>query len=461
MPDAPPDPVGDLTSVVDADDVLADDDLRAGYEADWTGRYGARCAAVVRPRTTAEVAAVLAHCSRHGIAVVPQGGNTGLVGGSVPRDDLGLSIVLSTRGLTDLSDVDTTSMQVTAGAGVTLTRWREHARAVGLDAPVDFAARDTATIGGAIATNAGGSRVVRFGTMRRQVAGVEAVLADGSVVGSLDGLPKETAGVHWPSLIAGSEGTLAVITRARLSLVPWFRHTATALVSLTDLGDALDLLEVLRRSAPSLDAIELVQPAAYDLVLEHLGRTAPVERPGRDGVLVLVECAAHEDPTDQILHALGAVRLIDSAIATEPTPRQALLDVRDHVTDAIAVASTALGTPTFKLDVAVPPARLRELLDVARRTAEADGCRLIPFGHLAEGNVHLNHLGAHDPDRIAAIVLAEVARLGGTISAEHGIGVAKARHLPLIRTEDDLAVQRALKQALDPERCLNPGVLGR
>lgn len=455
--------VDELRSLVGDDDVLTDDDLRAAYEADWTGRYGGRCLAVVRPRSAAAVGDVLRACGAHGVSVVPQGGNTGLVGGGVPRGDDGHTIVLSTRGITHVGEADPASMQITVDAGVTIGAWRDAARAIGLDSPVDFAARDSATVGGAIATNAGGSRVVRFGTMRRQVVGVEAVLADGTVVGSLAGLPKETAGLHWPSLLAGSEGTLGIITRARLTLVPWYQSTVTALVSVPSLADALELLATLRSSVPSLDAVELVLPEAYDLVLAHLDRSPPVERPGDGGCVVLVECAAHDDPSDELLRALEshADRFVDTAIATEPAPRQALLDVRDHVTEAIAAASTRMGTPTFKLDVAVPTERLGELLEIARRAADDDGCRLVAFGHLAEGNVHLNHLGASAPDRIADHVLGEVARLGGTISAEHGIGIAKAGYLDLIRSEADLAAQRALTHALDRDRLLNPGVLGR
>ena len=154
-------------------------------------------------------------------------------------------------------------MQVTVGAGVTLARWREHANASGLDTPVDFAARDVATIGGAIATNAGGSRVLRFGTMRSQVVGIEAVLANGAVVGSLAGLPKETAGLHWPSLVAGSEGTLAVVTAARLRLVPRFDHTVTAMLAFDSIDDAVDLLATLRRDVRSLDSVEFIAPAGH------------------------------------------------------------------------------------------------------------------------------------------------------------------------------------------------------
>ena len=208
--------VRSLSSIVGADHVFADDDRRAGYESDWTGRYTGTCAAVARPADTDEVARLLEYCNNHAVGVVTQAGNTGLVGGGVPRPDAdGPAIVLSLRRLDRIGGLDASSMHVTAGAGLTIAEWQRTARVGGFDTPVDFAARDSATVGGAIATNAGGSRVVRFGTMRQQVVGVEAVLADGTVVGSLSDLPKETVGLHWPSVLAGSEGTLAVITAAR------------------------------------------------------------------------------------------------------------------------------------------------------------------------------------------------------------------------------------------------------
>ena len=297
--------VDELRSVVGTAHVLVDADQRAGFEVDWTGRYRGVSVAVVRPGSTEEVAGVVRACARAGVAIVPQGGNTGLVGGSVPRSATDLEtddrpvIVLSLTRLDQLGPVDPAAMQVTAGAGVTLSRWRAHAQEAGLDAPVDFAARDTATIGGAVATNAGGSRVLRYGTMRQQVVGMEAVLASGEVVGSLAGLPKETAGMHWPSLLAGSEGTLAIVTAARLRLVPQFEHTVTAMVSMSSMAGAVDLLGHLRRSVPSLDAVEFIQPAALGLVADHLGRRAPVAVPA-DGTCLVVDCADHDDPTSPL-----------------------------------------------------------------------------------------------------------------------------------------------------------------
>jgi FAD/FMN-containing dehydrogenase len=453
--------VATLAAIVGVGHVLVDDDQRAGYETDWTGRYAGRCTAVVRPANTTEVARVLRHCNEHDVAVVTQAGNTGLVGAGVPGPGRALrrpTIVLSMRRLDSISAPDTAAMQITVAAGVTIADWRRAAIACGLDTPVDFAARDSATVGGAIATNAGGSRVVRFGTMRQQVVGIEAVLADGTVVGSLAGLPKETVGLHWPSLLAGSEGTLAVITAARLRLVPHLQHVTTVLAAVDDVPTAVALLAELRRELGSLDSVEVMWPHAVELVAAHLGTTAPVAVPA-DGVALLVECADHVDPTADLYAVLEAHDGVGAtAVATGGSQRQELLAFRDRITEAIAAAS-ASGMPTYKLDVAVPVASIEPVLDAARMAAGRQRARLIPFGHLAEGNLHLNFLDAVDPDGIADAVLAVVADLGGTISAEHGVGVAKTRWLHLVRSDADLAAQRSVRRALDPSRILNPGVL--
>lgn len=441
--------------------MLVDGDLRMGYERDWTGRYGGACSAVVRPSSTAELAAVLRYCNAHGLAVIPQAGNTGLVGGGVPGGSgrVGRDIVvLSMRRFDRVWDVEAPAMALTAGAGVTIADWQDAARGVGLDTPIDFAARESATVGGAIATDAGGSRVVRFGTMRHQVLGVEAVLADGTMVGSLTGLPKETVGLHWPSLLTGSEGTLAVITAARLRLVASYAQVRTAMVSLDGVASAVLLLAALRRRLASLDSIEMVFPEAVQLVSEHLARRVPIEI-GAGGVVILVECADHQDPEPALLAVLGAATgVVDTAIATDGRRRDELLAFRDRITESIGAATTT-GPPTYKLDVAVPVSSLDAVIDAARRAAQLQGARLIPFGHLAEGNLHLNFLDTTDTDALANTVLPMVAECGGTISAEHGIGVAKTRWMHLVRSAGDLAAQQAIRRALDPNATLNPGVL--
>jgi FAD/FMN-containing dehydrogenase len=225
------------------------------------------------------------------------------------------------------------------------------------------------------------------------------------------------------------------------------------------IDDAVDLVGHLRHRLGSLDAVELIQPEALDLVAEHLEVTPPINVV-TDGTVLLVECADHFDPGDALGAALtGASGVIDSAVAADPTQREHLVQFRDRITDAIAAAAGAVGVPTFKLDVAVPPGAVAELLEVAHRAAAIDGARLIPFGHLAEGNLHLNYLGATSTANLADSVLTAVARLGGTISAEHGIGVAKTPWLHLVRSRADLDAQEALRRALDPNRILNPGVL--
>ncbi|HYN31069.1 MAG TPA: FAD-binding oxidoreductase [Ilumatobacteraceae bacterium] len=449
-----------MVAIVGDAHVLADDAMRAGYETDWTGRYTGRSSLVVRPASTDEVAAVLRHCNDHGVMVVPQGGNTGLVGGGVPRRAPGpTTIVLSLRRLDAITHVDTTTLQLTAGAGTTIAAWQSAARQVGLDTPIDFAARDSATVGGAIATNAGGSRVLRYGTMRQQVVGVEAVLANGSIVGTLPGLTKETVGLHWPSVLAGSEGTLAVVTAVRLRMVPRFEHVVTAMLSMATIEDAIDLVGHLRQRLGSLDSVEIIQPEALELVAEHLGATSPIDVVANATVL-LIECADHSDPSDALATVLAlAAGVVDSAVTVDPAKRRHLVQFRDRITDAIAAAASTRGVPTYKLDVAVPLSAVGELLDIAHRAAGDDGARLIPFGHLAEGNLHLNFLGTTQPETIADSILTAAARLGGTISAEHGIGIAKTQWLHLIRSRADLDAQAALRRALDPNRILNPGVL--
>jgi FAD/FMN-containing dehydrogenase len=429
--------------------------MTASYATDWTRRFRGEVLLVVRPGDAEQVARVVARCADAGVAVVPQGGNTGLVGGGVPRGSP--MVVLSTRRLDRIESVDVAAMQVTAGAGVTVACWRRHARDAGLDAPVDFSSRDSATVGGAVATNAGGSRVVRFGTMRAQVAGVSAILADGSEVGSLAGLPKETAGLHWPSLLCGSEGTLAVLTAVRLRVVPWYRHTATALLATTGLDEAVALLAILRAGVPHLDAVELILPEAMGLVADHLSAAPPAGAGDeRVGAYVVVECADHDDPTDELAAAVaGAPGVLDVAVTTEGPARDRLVAFRDRIAEAIA----AQGVP-LKLDVAVPVATLGALVAEARRSVAQHGGRLIPFGHLAEGNVHLNVLDPGDTEAITADVLRAAAEQGGTISAEHGIGIAKAAWLHLIRSPAELAAAAAVKRALDPAGTLNPGVLG-
>ena len=447
-----------LRTVVGSDHVLLDDDLRASHETDWTGRFTGTSAAVVRPASTTEVARVLATCCEARVPVVTQGGNTGLVGGSVPAGEQAgcPPVVLLTTRLTELGPVARASRQVTVGAGVTLAALTAHARAAGLDFGVDLAARDSATVGGMMATNAGGIRVIRHGSMREQVAGVEAALIDGRVISRLDGLAKDSTGYDIGHLLAGSEGTLAVITRLRLRLVAAEPERVVAMVAVPDTAAAVDLLAGLRAALTGLSAAELCFGNGLALTARHLGIAVPFENSG--GAYVLVEVAGQADPLDDLLAALEtADHVLDATVATSAADRARLWALREGHAEAIS----SVGVPV-KLDVSVPMDRLAELVAQLPVTVTAiePAAELVIFGHLAEANLHVNVLRASDnAEAVTSAVLHLVAGLGGSISSEHGVGRAKAPWLGLSRSPAEIDVMRSIKAAFDPLGLLNPGVL--
>ncbi|HEX4019306.1 MAG TPA: FAD-binding oxidoreductase [Frankiaceae bacterium] len=451
-----------LAEIVGSAHVLSDPELRRSYEVDWTGRFGAAAALVVRPADTGEVSEVLSACAAAGMAVAVQGGNTGLVGGGVPR---GGEVLLSLARLNTLDPVDTAAGQVTAGAGVRLAALQAHARAAGFEFGVDLAARDSATIGGLIATNAGGIRVLRYGSMRAQVMGLEAVLADGTLVSHLGGVPKDNTGYDLTSLFTGSEGTLGIVTRARLRLVPTEASRAVALIGVESTQAAIDLLAVLREHVGAdLSAAELIFDDGVELVRANAGLPRPFAAAAP--AYLLVECAARSDPSDRLAEALSeAPQVIDANLATsgDHGGQRALWQYREGHTEAV----NAAGVPV-KSDIAVPLSELPGLIDAlpAIVAQTAPGARMFVWGHLNEGNVHVNIIGALDPTgdgnahlAVEEAVLQAVAERGGTISSEHGIGRAKAEWLGLSRTPAEIAVMRAVKAALDPQNLLSPGVL--
>ena len=442
-----------LREVVGPRHVLVDADLRAPYETDWTRRFTGAARCVVRPANTDEVARVVRACAAAGVALTVQGGNTGLVGGGVPA---GGEVLLSLGRLTDLEPVDVLEAQVTVGAGATLEKVQQHARAHGLDVGVDLAARSAATIGGLVATNAGGIRVVRYGSMREQLTGIEAVLADGTVVSRLVGLAKDNTGYDLTQLLAGSEGTLGIITKVRLRLVPQLPARAVALVAVSDVAGALELLAAARAGLPSLSAAELFLPDGLDLVRAHGGLAAPFT--DAHGAFVVVECAARTDPTDELLEVLGdCAAVLDATVASDATGIARLWAYRETHTEAISAA----GVPV-KLDVSVPlrelPTLVAELPGVV--ASVAPGARTIVFGHLGEGNLHVNVLDAGDAaEQVTDVVLRLVAGRRGSISSEHGVGRAKTRWLSLSRSTAEIDAMRRIRSALDPAGTLNPGVL--
>lgn len=440
-----------IAKVVGSSNVLSDPDVKSSYERDWTGRYGGRARLVVRPQDTAEVAGVMAACARLGAAVVPQGGNTGLVGASVPRAG---EVVLSVQGLSEIGQVDTAVGQVTVGAGATLAALQAAARKAGEDAGLDFAARDSCTIGGVVACDAGGARALRHGTARAHVAGLEAVLADGSIVSRLAGLTKDNAGYDLPMLLVGSEGTLGIITRVRWKLAPLLGARVAALVPLGSAGEAAELFAALRAHAASLESCDFFLDEGLQLVLDHQRRESPLRT--RAPFYVLAECAARSDPTEELAEALERAGIDDALVADDTTSRERLWALREGHSEAI----NAAGIP-HKLDVGVPLHELSRFLEqVPDAVTAAGGERTILFGHLGDGNVHVNVLGT-DPDdtRVDDAVLELVLDCGGTISAEHGVGVTKARWLERARGVAEVTAMRAIKRALDPDNLLNPGAV--
>ena len=430
--------------------VVTDADLLERYERDVTGRFAGRASAVARPAHAGEVAALLRFCNERRIPVVPQGGNTGLVGGAIP---LGGEAVLSLERLADVGDVDRASRTVVAEAGATLEAVRERARESGLDLPIDFAARGSATIGGMVATDAGGALTLRYGTMRDLVAGLCVVLANGAVV---DRLTKKDSGFDVATLMCGSEGTLGVVTAARLRLVSLRAERVVALVATGSLDDAVSVTDSLRAEVPSLEAVDFFLADGLGLVRAHAGLPAPF-RAEHDAYLVL-SCAADSDPAPELAAALDAcTEVADVAVAQSAQQGDALWEYRELHNPAI----NAAGVP-HKLDVAVASPDVPELIRRvdAWLASERPGGRGVYYGHLAAGNVHVNVLGADpDDDAIDDAVLRMVAGMGGSIAAEHGIGQAKSRWLHLSRSAEEIAAMRAVKDTLDPNGILNPGKL--
>jgi FAD/FMN-containing dehydrogenase len=442
-----------LADAVGTDHVLTDPDLTAAASVDWTGRVHGSTPAVVRPGSTAEVAAVLAACDRAGTAVVPQGGNTGLVAGAVPRHR---EVVLDLRRIDAIGPVDPVARQVTVGAGTTVAAVHDAAATHGLTYAVDFAARDTATIGGTIATNAGGVHVLRWGSTRAQLLGVEMVLADGRVLRHLAGLEKDNTGYDLCGLVCGSEGTLAVVTAARLRLVPAEPDVAVALVGFRTVDDAVRVVAGLRSSLPGLTAAELMLAEGLELVCERFERPRPLREVWP--ALVLVETRGARDAAGDLSAALASEPTAgESAVAVTSADRARLWCYRDDHTLAI----NTLGPP-HKLDVTLPLGELAEFVaEVPSLVAAVDpSAQVWLFGHVGDGNLHVNVTGlAPDADDVDAAVLHRVAERGGSISAEHGIGHLKRRWLSLSRSPEEIDAFRAVKAALDPRGTLNPHVL--
>lgn len=447
--------IEDLKSLMEPGRVVEDQEVIRTYIDDWTGRYKGSTSAVTFPHSTDEVSKILSWCSTNQVRVVPQGGNTGMVGGSVPLNG---ELIISLRKMKNVSFSNTNRNQIVAEAGATLLEIQNLASGRGLMYGVDFAARDSATIGGTIATNAGGLNVLKYGTTRRQIVSVEAVTGTGKVIGNLNGLEKDNTGYHLPSLLCGSEGTLAIVTRAKLKLWPEPEETVTILFGFNTIEDAVNLTEDCMSTNTEIVACELFFQKGVDLV-----RDAYDLKPlwgNKNSIYLLCEFAGDSGISDRLSeNTLGEILQTHNSVlvATTDRERQRLWQYRELHT----VAVSQKGIP-LKLDVTIPLGNLPHFLDGIDTICGNINPLSLPyvFGHVADGNMHLNILQS-EPNvaEMEEEILKFVVSLEGSISAEHGIGRAKAPYLHLQRNEHEISLFREMKKAFDPKGILNPDVI--
>jgi FAD/FMN-containing dehydrogenase len=457
-----------MADIVGAPNVLTAGADTAPYLTDWRGRFNGRARAVVRPGTRAEVAAVVAACAKAAVPIVPQGGNTGLVGGATP-DRSGDAVLIVLTRLNRVLAADAENNTLTVEAGCTLAAVQEAAAAVGRLFPLSLAAEGSCTIGGNLATNAGGVHVLRYGNARELVLGLEAVLPDGSVLDTLRGLRKDNTGLDLKQLFIGSEGTLGIITAATLKLFPRPTASTTLWLAFDSPAAAVRFFCKLQlRFGARLIAYELLSRRVLDLLFKHFPETrdplpeapwavlAELVDGGEDAALLAAvedfvgTASQHGEPGDAV-------------IAQSEAQAKALWWLREHVPEAEKREATAI-----KHDIAVPVSRVPEFLRLAEQSLPQlfPGVQILCFGHLGDGNLHFN-LCHCEPgqnpaflarqDEVNRAVFDLAVSLGGTISAEHGIGQLRCAQLPAYKSAVEMQVMRAVKLALDPRGLMNPG----
>jgi FAD/FMN-containing dehydrogenase len=449
--------LGSRGIVEDANDI-------APWLTDWRGRFHGEAAAILAPASTAEVAAIVTLCARHSVALVPQGGNTSMVGGATPPAD-GSALILSMRRMNRIRSVDAAANIVVAEAGVILSTLHDTAAAAGRRFPLSLGAKGSATIGGLVSTNAGGTQVLRFGTMRSLVLGVEAVLPDGSVYDGLAALKKDNRGYDLDQLLVGAEGTLGIVTAATLRLVPAITDRAVAWVGIDHPATALKLLRLMEsKSDNRIESFEILPAESLDAVLAHIPGTRP-PLAGTHPWHLLIEYVGVG--AGEALAGLLQTDLIeDATISANEAQAEAFWRIRDSISEA----ERATG-PAMQHDISVPVDSMPAFMIDAARAVEAafPGVHASAFGHLGDGNVHF-HVRApagvdavawrHDVGEAASRMVHDlVTEAGGSISAEHGIGQMKREELIRLSTPAHIATLRAIKRALDPQNIMNPGKL--
>jgi len=449
--------VGEPHAIVDAADMAA-------YLTEPREKYHGRAAAVLRPGTVAEVQAILALANETLTGIVPQSGNTGLVGGQIPSPR-GDEIILSLDRLTNIRDIDAIDNTVTVEAGVTLQALQEAVRAAGRYFPLSLASEGSCRIGGNLATNAGGVAVIAYGNTRELCLGLEVVLADGRLWSGLRRLRKDNTGYDLKDLFIGAEGTLGIITAAVMKLFPPPREVATAWIGLASPREALALLSLAREaSGERVTAMELVPRIGVEFTLRHAGTRDPLA--GEHAWYVLLELSGGAAVMEQVLaRGLEAGLIEDAAIAMTGAQASDFWRLREALSEV-----QKLEGGSIKHDVSVPVSLTAQFIEraTAAVTAMVPGVRVVAFGHVGDGNIHFNLSQPVDADKdsflarwddVNAAVHAIVTDLGGSISAEHGIGVMKRDLMPSVKSPLELEMMRGLKQLFDPNGILNPGKL--
>ncbi|HEY2629124.1 MAG TPA: FAD-binding oxidoreductase [Usitatibacter sp.] len=466
---APAGLVEGLTAIVGAGAVFTGDQDRAPYEKDWRDQWHGRAAAVVKPGSTEEVSRVVKFLAERHVAIVPQGGNTSMCGGSVP-DTSGTQVIVNLSRMNRIRNIDVANNTMTVDAGCVLATLQEAAEKNDRLFPLSLGAEGSCEIGGNLSTNAGGTGVLRYGNTRELVMGLEVVLPDGTVWNGLRALRKDNTGYDLKHLFVGAEGTLGIITGAVLKLFPRPRSQATALVALADPHAALTLLSFLRdRVGDRVTTFELISRICLDLVFRHIpGTRDPLAKAHRWYVLVELSDSTAGDALatlfeESLAAASEAGKIDDGVIAASGNQRLDFWKLRESISEA-----QKLDGVSIKHDVSVPVSRVPELIqragaELARTFPDI---RIVAFGHLGDGNIHYNCSKSERQDAkqffaessaVNHVVYEVVNALGGSISAEHGLGVLKVDEITRYKSATEMDLMRTIKRTLDPHGIMNPG----
>jgi len=471
MSSLPEDLIQALCEVVGESGLILDGERMQSYLSDWRNAYRGEAAAVLRPASTEEVAAVVRLCAQAGVALVPQGGNTGLCGGSIP-DASGRQIVLSLTRLKRIREVDVANETITVEAGVILQQLQEAAAEVGRLFPLSLGAEGSCTVGGNLATNAGGTAVLRYGNMRDLTLGLEVVLPDGRIWDGLRGLRKDNTGYDLKHLFIGSEGTLGIITAAVLKLFPAVRSLTTAWVALPSPGAAVELIGQMRGlCGDRLTGFELMSRQSVEFVLRHVaGVSDPFVEAHPWYVLIELSDTQPAAPLNELLEqGLGEAfeqgMALDAVVAGSEAQVRALWALREGISEAQNHEG-----PSLKHDISVPVSRIAAFIARTDRALQQDfpGVRIVAYGHVGDGNLHYNISkppGAEDEvfkaqaEAIMRLIYDSTLLDAGSISAEHGLGRSKREAARHYKAPLELELMRSIKQTLDPAGLMNPGKL--